>query len=323
MVDAGGRASRRVRLGISACLLGEPVRFDGANKRDRFLVDVLGPWVEWVAVCPEEEAGFGTPREAMRLVQAGGHVRLETVRSRRDVTAPLTRAAAHRIEVLAAADLDGFVLKKDSPSCGQSRVKVYDAGRIPARTGRGVFAAMLLERLPLLPVEDEGRLNDPAIREHFVERVFAGRRLRDLLEQPLTTAALVRFHAAHKLMLLAHSPVHYAMLGRLVASARGTGLRRAAADYRAGFLEAMGARATRGRHANVLRHIAGYFRRVVEDNARREIAASIDDYERGLVPLVVPANLLAHYSRIHRMSYLCDQTYLDPYPRQLTLRNHV
>ena len=313
----------RLRLGVSACLLGRPVRFDGGDKRDTFLTEALARFVDWVPVCPEEEAGLGTPREAMRLVHHGGAERLVAVRSQRDLTDTLTDFAVTRVPQLIALNLDGFVLKKDSPSCGLTRVKVYSAHGVPARTGRGVFAAALCAALPTLPVEDEGRLHDPAIRENFFERVYAFRRVRRLLKDGTRVGHLVQFHTQHKLQLLAHSPAQYTTLGRLVAHERATAPERVRADYGRAFTTALTTIVTRARHVNVLQHTAGYFRRVLSPAARRDVAAAIVDYQRSLTPLVVPLRLIEHYARLHDVGYLCNQTYLNPYPHELMLRNHV
>jgi uncharacterized protein YbgA (DUF1722 family)/uncharacterized protein YbbK (DUF523 family) len=312
-----------LRLGVSACLLGTPVRFDGGHKRNTFLTEGLARFVEWVPVCPEEEAGLGTPREAMRLVQEDGGNRLVTIRSRRDLTGTLTDFAATRVPQLAAAKLDGFVLKKDSPSCGLGRVKVYSTHGVPARTGRGLFAEALSAALPMLPVEEEGRLCDPVLREHFIERVYAVRRLRRLLEDGTRVGDLVQFHTQHKLQLLAHAPAQYAELGRLVAHARAMAPERMMAEYGRAFTTALTTIATRARHVNVLQHAAGHFRRVVSAAACRDVAAAVVEYQRGLTPLVVPLRLIEHYAGLHDVRYLCNQTYLNPYPHELLLRNHV
>jgi len=312
----------KLRLGVSACLLGNEVRYDGGHKRNPFLTDLLGPFVEWVPICPEVEAGFGTPREAMRLVTEGTEVRLVTVRTRRDVTGQLDQAVAARLRTLARLDLDGYVLKKDSPSCGLFRVKVYGPSGVGQRSGRGLFAAGLADAQPLLPLEEEGRLGDPRLRENFIERVFAYRRLRNLMAGPVGAGALMQFHARHKLLLLAHAPSAYARLGRLVATARGRVPRALVDEYGDGFMQALATPATRGRHVNVLQHMAGYFE-AVDAGSRRELAASIADYGRGLVPLVVPLTLVAHHARRHEVQYLLDQIYLQPHPKELMLRNHV
>jgi uncharacterized protein YbbK (DUF523 family) len=181
VTSSGREQAAKLRLGVSACLLGSQVRYDGGHKRHPFLTEILGPFVEWVPVCPEVEAGFGTPREAMHLVRDGEAVRLVTVRTRQDVTAQLRRAVDARVRQLASLELDGYVLKKDSPSCGLFRVKVYGASG-SVRDGRGLFAGSLADAQPLLPLEEEGRLSDPKLRETFIERVFAYRRLRELCD---------------------------------------------------------------------------------------------------------------------------------------------
>ncbi|HEX2455731.1 MAG TPA: DUF523 and DUF1722 domain-containing protein, partial [Vicinamibacterales bacterium] len=211
--------SSRLRIGISACLLGQEVRFDGGHKRDRFLTDVLGAVVEWVPVCPEVELGLGTPRETLRLVRSEKGVRMLTTRTGIDHTDGMNAWADRRLDELAGEDLCGYVLKKDSPSCGMERVKVFGTAGMPERQGRGLFAAALLERFPCLPVEEEGRLSDPRLRENFIERTFAYRRLKDLFGGRWSIGALVRFHTAHKMSLLAHSTTAYQELGRLVARA--------------------------------------------------------------------------------------------------------
>jgi uncharacterized protein YbgA (DUF1722 family)/uncharacterized protein YbbK (DUF523 family) len=316
-------AGPSVRIGISSCLLGHPVRYDGGHKRDAFLVDTIGPHVTWVPVCPEEEAGMGTPREPMRLVRADGRLRLLGVRSATDHTPVLDGWAARRVEQLAREDLDGYILKKDSPSCGLDRVKVYNAHLAPARTGRGLFADALVARLSKLPVEEEGRLCDPRLRENFVERVFAYRRLRTFFTGRWTVSGLVHHQAAHKLTLLSHSPDACRTLGRLVARAKDLPRAEVRATYEDGFMRCLATLATPRKHVNVLQHMLGYFRGVLDADSRAELAGAIADYRRGLVPLVVPLTLLRSQVRRCRVTYLAGQTYLEPHPKELMLRNHV
>jgi uncharacterized protein YbgA (DUF1722 family)/uncharacterized protein YbbK (DUF523 family) len=321
--DAGGTSTRRpIRIGISACLLGQPVRFDGGHRRNAFLTETFGRFVEWVPVCPEVECGLGTPREAMRLVRVEAGVRLLTVRTGIDLTARLERVSRSRVSALTREDLSGYVLKKDSPSCGLERVKVYDRHGSPTRDGRGVFAARLVEAFPHLPIEEEGRLADPRIRDNFVERVFAYWRLRNRFREPWNVGDLVRFHTAHKLLLLAHAPAAYRALGRLVAGAGALPRQDVARRYGDGFMHALAHPATTRRHTNVLQHMAGYFKKRLDAASRRELAEAIADYHRGLVPLVVPITLLRHHVRRLDVTYLAGQTYLQPYPKELMLRNH-
>ena len=317
------KTSRRIRIGVSACLLGDEVRYDGGHKRNSFLTDTLGPLVEWVKVCPEVESGMSTPREPIHLLAENGTIRLRTVKTGIDLTASMTTFAESRVAELAADDLCGYILKKDSPSCGMARVKVYGEDGPPTRSGVGLFASALLARHPHLPVEEEGRLEDPRLRENFIERVFAFRRLRDVFESRWTIGDLVRFHSAHKLVLLSHSTQAYTRLGRLVAAASSSDRATLRAGYTAGFMNALAALATPKRHANVLQHMAGYFKKTLDTASRAELLAVIDDYRVGLVPLIVPITLLRHHVRAHDVQYLASQVYLSPHPAELMLRNHV
>jgi uncharacterized protein YbgA (DUF1722 family)/uncharacterized protein YbbK (DUF523 family) len=312
----------KVRLGVSACLLGESVRYDGGHKRDRFLTETLAPFVEWVPVCPEIELGLGVPRDTLRLVGEPAAPRLVVERTGEDLTARMDRLARRRVEALAALELDGYVLKRASPSCGLFRVRVYDAKRSPSAAGRGLFAAALVDRLPALPVEEEGRLGDPALRENFIERVFAMARWRGFVARRPRARDLVAFHAAQKFAVLAHSPVHYSRLGRLVAEA-GRLSPSMLDEYARLLMSALGVRATRARHANVLQHMAGFFKTRLEDEERAELGEVIEEYRRGLVPLVVPITLVRHHVRRLGVTYLRDQIYLTPHPKELLLRNHV
>ena len=312
-----------IRLGISACLLGEEVRFDGGHKRDPFLTGVLSRHVEWVTVCPEVEVGMGTPRETLRLVRDGaGPIRMVTTRSTVDHTDSMNAWSKRRVEALSREDLDGYVLKKDSPSCGMERVKVY-GGAVAAREGRGLYAEALIARLPLLPVEEEGRLHDARLRENFIERVFAYRRLKDLFAARWSIGSVVRFHTAHKMSLLSHSTAAYQELGRLVAG--GSALPRAElrTRYETAFMKTLALPATTRRHTNVLMHMAGHLKDRVDSASKQELTACIEEYRTGIIPLVVPLTLIRHHVRVHAIDYLAGQVYLEPHPRELMLRNHV
>jgi len=321
----GGEPGAEVplRLGISSCLLGEAVRYDGGHKRSRFATDLLGPLVSWVPVCPELEAGLGVPRPAMRLLRDGDAVKLVEIASGVDHTRRLERYAAARVRALRALELCGYILKKDSPSCGMTRVKVYGEPGMARRDGRGIFAAALLEAFPHLPVEDEGRLNDARLRENFIERVFAYRRLRQLFRGRWTNGQVVAFHTGHKLQLMAHSTEAYRELGRLVAEVKRRSRPAFRDAYARGFMAALAKLATPGRNANVLQHAAGHLKQRLDPAARRELADLIHDYRRGLLPLVVPVTLLRHHVRSHGVDYLEGQSFLEPHPKELMLRNHV
>jgi uncharacterized protein YbgA (DUF1722 family)/uncharacterized protein YbbK (DUF523 family) len=312
----------KIRLGVSACLLGEAVRYDGGHKRDAFLTETLAPFVEWVSVCPELELGLGVPRDTLRLVGEGRAPRLVVERTGEDLTARMRRFARDRLDELAALDLDGYVLKRASPSCGLFRVRVYGQTGAPGAVGRGLFAGALVERFPALPVEEEGRLNDPAIRENFIERVFAMARWRAFARRRPRARDLVAFHAAQKFAVLAHSPAHYTRLGRLVASA-GALTGAMLDEYAHLLMEALAVRATRARHVNVLQHLAGFFKARLESDERAELVEVIAEYRHGLVPLVVPITLIRHHARRLAVAYLREQVYLSPHPKELMLRNHV
>ncbi len=231
--------------------------------------------------------------------------------------------AEKRTRALGAEDLSGYILKKDSPSCGMERVRIYAENGMPARDGVGMFAAALMRRYPNLPVEEEGRLKDPKLRENFVERVFAYKRVQDFFAARWTQGALIAFHTAHKLVLLAHSPNAYRELGRYVAEAKQIPRGEFRLEYETRFMGALKKLATPPRHVNVMQHMLGYFRGHLEESARRELAELVDDYARGLVPLIVPLTLIRHYVRRFGVDYLSGQVYLHPHPKELMLLNHV
>jgi uncharacterized protein YbgA (DUF1722 family)/uncharacterized protein YbbK (DUF523 family) len=315
--------AKPIRLGISSCLLGENVRYDGGHKKDHFLVNGLGAHVEWVPVCPELEMGMGVPRETIQLQRENGLIQLVAPKSGTDHTAAMARWAAARLNELANDELRGYVLKKDSPSCGMERVRVYAKNGAPSRDGVGLYAAALMNRFGSLPVEEEGRLHDANLRENFIERVFAYHRLRGLFAPRWKYSDVVDFHTRHKLLLMAHSPKSYKTLGRFVAEGRKYPRQEFRACYEAEFMSALKVHATKGRHANVLQHMMGYFSDELDAASRQELVDVIADYRAGLTPLVVPLTLVRHYVRLHKAGYLAEQIYLNPHPKELMLRNHV
>lgn len=313
-----------IRIGVSACLLGEEVRHDGGHQRDAYLTTTLARHFTWVPVCPELEAGMGVPREPIRLVGDPAAPRLLGVTSGADHTARMREFATRRAQELARRGLSGYVLKRGSPSCGMERVKLYrDERAAPARTGVGLFARALMESQPLLPVEEEGRLNDAHLRDNFITRVFAYRRLAALRESAPRPAAVVEFHTAHKYLLLAHNPAAYARLGRLVAEVARPPRAGWLDEYGERFMRALETRATIAKHVNVLQHIMGFFKKQLSAAEKRELAGVIGDYAAGLVPLVVPVTLINHYVARFDVAYVRDQIYLRPHPKELMLRNHV
>jgi uncharacterized protein YbgA (DUF1722 family)/uncharacterized protein YbbK (DUF523 family) len=311
------------RIGISACLLGQKVRYDGGDKRDPFLTETFGVHVEWVPVCPEAEVGMGVPREPVRLVGDPMDPQMITERSGKDWTLKINQYARQRATALTQLDLCGYVFKKDSPTCGMERVRIYGKSGKPSRHGRGLFAAALMQHLPLLPVEEEGRLNDPRLRENFVERVFAYHRWQRAIHRRKSIGSLVEFHTRHKLLLLAHSPSHCGRLGRIVADAKKTAIGFAFESYGRLFIEGLAVHATTRKHGNVLEHMIGYFSKQLSADERRELVDLLADFRRQRVPLIVPLTLIQHYARKYQVAYLQDQAYLAPSPKELMLRNHV
>jgi uncharacterized protein YbgA (DUF1722 family)/uncharacterized protein YbbK (DUF523 family) len=313
-----------IRLGVSTCLLGEQVRYDGGHKLDRYLVNTLGLYVEWVPVCPEVEIGLPTPRESMRLVGDPEAPRLIAPKSGRDYTETMQSWARERLEELAAVKLHGFIFKKDSPSSGLFRVRVYDQNGMPRHIGTGIFPREVMNRLPLLPLEEEGRLHDMRLRENFIERVFIYYRWTHLLEEDPTPGGLVRFHTAHKLTLMAHSPSHYQEMGRLVAQAGSLPWEELVEKYGRLLMEGLEVLGTPGKHTNVLQHLMGFLKDALSRDDKAELLGLIEDYRQGLVPLIVPLTLLQHHLRRHPVpDWVHQQVYLGPYPKELMLRNHV
>lgn len=313
----------KLRLGVSACLIGEAVRFNGGHCANGLLLREAAPFVDLVPVCPEVEIGLGTPRESLRLKRAGDLVLLAAPKSGSDHTAAMRDYAVRKVAELKSAGLDGYVLKKDSPSCGMQRVKVYDENNVPSKTGVGLFAQTLMELWPELPVEEEGRLNDHRLRENFFERVFAYRRLQDFFSGEWMTGDLVRFHTAEKLLLLSHDPEKYRRLGRLVAQAAARPREETAREYRALFMQALSKSASVKRQTAVLERILGYFKGRLDAAEKRDLLESMRDFRRGFVPLVAPMTLVQHYVRRFGVDYLAGQTYLRPHPKELMLRAHV
>lgn len=312
-----------IRLGISRCLLGDEVRFDGGHKQDHFLTDVLGRYVEWVPVCPEVEAGLGTPREAMRLVGNPHRPRLMTITSKHDHTPAMEAMIEERLDSLNKLNLSGFVFKRGSPSCGVERVRVYTAQGMPSHSGAGIFAKAFTEQFPLIPIEEEGRLCDASLRENFIERVFCYRRFQDLVQNGFTRQALIWFHTIHKYLLLAHSQQHYKTMGQLVAQAERYRPQDLTVKYGELLMKTLAMKATVRKHVNVLHHILGYFKKRLTAQEKVELLGVIDDYHRGLTPLIVPLTLMKHYVHVFDVSYIRDQVYLNPHPKELMLRNHV
>jgi len=289
--------AHKPKLGISACLLGQKVRYDGGHKSDLFLTELFGKFIEWIPICPEVEVGMGVPREPVRLVGTTTDPRMIAEKSGRDWTSAMKRFASQRTRDIAEKHVSGYIFKKNSPSCGMERVRIYDSKGLAERRGRGLFAAALMDHWPLLPVEEEGRLNDLKLRENFIERVFAYHRWLQVTSIRKSPGALVRFHTSHKYLLLAHSQRHYRQLRRLVAVAKQKSPAVLYDDYARIFMAALAVHATEKSHANVLDHMTGYFSKQLTAAERQELVQLIGDFRRQLIPLIVPITLIRHYSK--------------------------
>jgi uncharacterized protein YbgA (DUF1722 family)/uncharacterized protein YbbK (DUF523 family) len=313
----------RIRMGVSACLLGQQVRYDGGHKHDRYITDILGEYLEFVPVCPEVEAGFPIPRETFRLVGDPENPRLVTSRSQVDHTERMLAWAERRVRELEKENLCGFIFKSDSPNSGLSRVKVYNAKGMAEKKGVGLFARAFTRHFPLLPVEEEGRLNDAKLRETFIEQIFTLKHWRESLACGRSMKNLVDFHTRHKLLVLSHSPAHAKRMGKLVAEGKQTPIGEVCTQYEGLLIETLRLKTTVKKNMNVLEHILGYFKEQLSADEKQEMLEIFDRYRREFVPLIVPVSLLNHYVRKFGQPYLKQQVYLNPHPIALKLRNHV
>ncbi|MFO8031281.1 MAG: DUF523 and DUF1722 domain-containing protein [Desulfohalobiaceae bacterium] len=313
----------KITLGVSSCLLGNEVRYDGGHKLDRFIRDTLGRYVEFVPVCPEVECGMGIPREALRLVGDPESPRLVTQKTSKDYTDQMLEWGSKRLEDLADMELCGYIFKSRSPSSGMERIKVYQENGMPVNKGVGIWARMFMQRFPDLPVEDDGRLHDPVLRENFITRIFVMQRWRELLRSNKSLAGLVDFHSRHKLLIMAHHVPTYRELGKLVAAGKQMPLQELFPTYLHKLHYALRLHSTRKKNVNVLQHIMGYFKKHLSADEKQELLEIINEYKAGNLPLIVPVTLLNHYTRKYDQLYLRNQYYLTPHPLELRLRNHV
>lgn len=320
MVESGGHS--RIRIGISSCLLGQSVRYDSGHKRDAYINDVLGRYFEYVPFCPEVAIGMGIPRPPIRL--AGDPAQPRAIGVKVDGLDVTDKLIAYAESVVASdPQISGYLFKRGSPSCGMERVKVYTEKGMPNGASVGIYAGVVMRAMPLLPVEEEGRLNDPVLRESFVGRVYVYARWQRLCEEGITPSRIVDFHTRHKFLLLSHSEIHYRSLGRLIADAGNRDIRELGDEYIATLMDGLKRKATRRRHSNVLQHIMGYLKRSIDSGDKAELNRVIDEYRAGTVPLIVPMKLIEHHFRRHPDDYVALQIYLDPHPAELGLRNHL
>ena len=322
-VNTAAQPVSRPRLGVSACLLGKPVRFDGGHKKNNYILSSLSNHIDFVSVCPEMEAGFGLPRPTMQLRQLGDEIRLVFSKTPdNDATDQLTDYSTTRVNEL--EDLDGFIFKKDSPSCGAFRVPVViHKDGFKNRQGTGLFAKAFMERHPLIPVEEEGRLNDSVLCENFFERVYAYRRWKEITHPEKNIQGLIEFHAKHKLMLMARGSHYYQELGRMVAGTKSADLMQRRELYISRFMEVMKITSHPGRQVNVLQHIMGYLKQAISHEDKQELLSVFEAYRQYQLPLITPVTLLRHHLRVHPQHYISEQHYLEPFPEQLALRSSL
>ena len=312
-----------IKIGVSSCLLGNKVRYNGGHAHDRFITGTLGEYVDFVPVCPEVECGLGTPRLTMHLKGDVDNPRLVTTKTGEDHTERMITWARKRLDELATEDLCGFVFKKNSPSSGMSRVKVFNDKGQPVKKGSGIFAGMFMKRFPLIPVEEDGRLNDPKLRENFIEQIFALKRWRDTVAKGKTRGNLVEFHTRNKMLIRSHSENHYRLMGKMVGAPKSMSPSALFNRYEETLIDALRLKSTVAKHTNVMMHMLGYFKKNLTGDEKQEMLEIIKAYRGEMVPLVVPLTLFSHYVRKYDQPYLEQQTYLNPHPTALKLRNHA
>lgn len=313
----------KIKIGISSCLLGEKVRYDGGHKLDRYITETLGRYFEWVSVCPEVEYGLSVPREAMRLIGDPEAPRLVTIRTKIDHTEGILSWAEKKLKLLEREELCGFIFKSKSPSSGISGVKVFNNSGTPIRKGIGIFAGAFIKRFPLIPVIDDGRLHDPVLRENFIERVFVYKRWKEFEKSSGLIKDLINFHTEHKLLILSHSPKYLTLLGRIIADAKRYKPEKLRYEYMKLLMEGLNYISTVKKNTNVLFHIIGYFKKKLSHDEKKELVETINNYHKGYIPLIVPIVLIKHYVRKFDEPFLKRQYYLNPHPLELMLRNHV
>ena len=316
--------NNKIKIGVSSCLIGEKVRWNGDHKQNHFVREVLANYFEYVSVCPEMEVGMGVPRETVALYGNLEKSRMISKKTQTDWTRPMKNYIKDRLKSLTHDDLCGYIFKSKSPSCGLGRIPVYsEFGSNKVRHGLGMFAQAFTKAFPIVPTEDEGRLNDPRIRENFIVKVFSFYRLQALFKQKFSLGALVKFHTRQKFLLLAHSRKHYDTLGQLVGKPKSMSLEKLKVKYGEIFMEALTFKATPKKNTDVLLHMMGFLKKILSKEEKKDILSVIEDYRKQLLPLIVPVTLIRHHVNKHKIEYLMGQAYLNPHPKELMLRNHV
>lgn len=315
--------TEKIKIGISSCLLGNKVRYNGGHSHDRYLTQTLGEFLEYIPVCPEVECGMEVPRETIRLVGNSERPRLMTTKTKIDKTRQMSIWIDKKLKLLEKENLCGFIFKSKSPSSGLYNIKVYgDDGKV-RQNGVGMFAKAFTERFPKIPVEEDGRLHDIHLRENFVEKIFILKNWRDITRKKTTPGKLVEFHTKNKLLLLSHNQSQYRIMGKLVASGKKIPVQKLFDEYENLLLKTMEFKTTPKKHINVLLHMMGYFKKTLSGDEKSELLESIEEYRAGFVPLIVPLTLIKHYVRKYKEPYLVKQTYLAPHPVELKLRSFI
>lgn len=312
-------SDQKIPVGISSCLLGEKVRYDGSHKHHSYIVSTLGEYFEYRSFCPEMSIGLGVPRKPIRLVYRDDEVRCVGVDDPDfDVTDKLHESAQG--QKLWHEKIYAYIVKKDSPSCGMERVKVY-TNDVPRRSGAGIYTKTFMQNFPYLPVEEEGSIGDAVLRENFIKRVFVYKRWRDMLDDEPDIKQLTRFHAQHKLILYSHNQDKARKLGNRLSAIRAEEVLGFSEEYISRLMEILKIPATRKNHVNVLQHIQGYLKKHLDPDDKAELTQLIEEYRLGLVPLIVPVTLLRHHFRKYPHPYILDSYYMNPHPRELMLLN--
>lgn len=313
-------ATNEIKIGVSACVVGEKVRFDSYHKINNFLVKDFSEYVKFVPVCPEVGIGMPVPRPVIRLISEEERVALVESKNQDKVyTQQMLDYSENKVEDLISEDLCGYVVCAKSPTCGMERVKVYKK-HSASKEGVGLYTKVLMEKMPWLPVEEDGRLHDPFLKENFISRIYALKDFYDSMDGKPTPRKIVEFHSRYKLTLMAHHPASYRSLGRLVANIKNYDAETFYLEYRTAFMNALKHRASRKNNTNVLMHLQGYFKRDLDKGQKKELADTIHDYRQGLLPLLAPLTLIKHYLSTFPDAYLQQQKFLDPYPQELRLR---
>jgi len=310
---------KEITVGVSSCLLGEKVRYDGGHKNNNYISNTLSQYFNFRAFCPEVNIGLGIPRPTIRLVLQDEQIHCKGTKDENlDVTEKLYQSADEQAHW--HANLSGYILKKDSPSCGMERVRLYK-GEMPERIGTGLYTKRLMENFPHLPIEEEGRLGDAVLRENFIQRVFIYHRWQKLITSDLSWKSMTEFHAQHKYIFMSHNQAKAKALGKLLANNTKADVNLLATEYLEAMMLLLKIRASKKNHVNTLQHIQGYLKNYLSQSDKKELVDTIEQYRLGFLPLIVPITLLKHHFMHHPDQYILNSYYLQPHPAELMLLN--